>query len=323
MAQAKREGGGYRMIDFKQVKSDCTGKWPGIFSHLGVDVGTGKHRPCPVCGGKDRFRFDDKGGHGTWICNQCGAGDGAALVQKVLGIDYAGAMQQLAGIVGAVDILPAKRKTRKPGTDPRAMLQKVWSESTPMIGSDMATKYLRARGLVYAVQDVRFCPQCYESDNKASMPAMVAMIRNPQGKPVSLHRTYLDGPAKARIKSPKKLMTGTEKLSGCAIRLFPATDTVGVAEGIETAIAARQLFDVPVWATISSSIMEGFEPPQGIRRIIVFADNDANFTGQAAAFKLAKRLYGSDYVVEVRIPESVGDWADQIANKGTLDAPND
>jgi putative DNA primase/helicase len=41
-----------------------------------------------MCGGKDRFRFDDKEGHGTWICTHCGAGDGFSLLMKVMGIDF-------------------------------------------------------------------------------------------------------------------------------------------------------------------------------------------------------------------------------------------
>ena len=42
-----------------------------------------RHQACPVCGGSDRFRFDDKEGRGTWFCNQCGAGDGLKLVESV------------------------------------------------------------------------------------------------------------------------------------------------------------------------------------------------------------------------------------------------
>ena len=106
-------------------------------------------------------------------------------------------------------------------------------------------------------------------------------------------------------------MPGTEPLAGCAIRLFSVTDTVGVAEGIETAIAAMQLTGVPTWATFSSNTLESFIPPVGIRRVVVFGDHDANFTGQAAAFKLAKKLYKNDYLAEVQIPD-FGDWADQI-----------
>ena len=42
------------------------GKWPSILPMLGVspDYLTGKHTACPICeNGKDKFRFDDKGGN--------------------------------------------------------------------------------------------------------------------------------------------------------------------------------------------------------------------------------------------------------------------
>ena len=51
---------------------------------LGIEIGTGKHTSCPACGGKDRFRFDDKQGDGTFYCNQCGAGNGFQLIMNVL-----------------------------------------------------------------------------------------------------------------------------------------------------------------------------------------------------------------------------------------------
>src|SRR5690348_13963485 len=51
------------------------GRWREILPCLGVETRylTNKHGPCPLCGGKDRFRFDDKNGDGTYYCNQCGA----------------------------------------------------------------------------------------------------------------------------------------------------------------------------------------------------------------------------------------------------------
>lgn len=64
------------------VKQAC-GHWPRILPALGVKVIKNRHQSCPVCGGSDRFRFDDKEGRGTWFCNQCGAGDGLKLVESV------------------------------------------------------------------------------------------------------------------------------------------------------------------------------------------------------------------------------------------------
>ena len=65
-----------------EITAEAVGKWQSIFSSLGIEVGNGKHCPCPVCGGKDRFRFDNKDGRGTYICNQCGSGDGLELIKN-------------------------------------------------------------------------------------------------------------------------------------------------------------------------------------------------------------------------------------------------
>jgi putative DNA primase/helicase len=302
-------------MDFETIKRESTGRWPMIFSALGIDVGNGKHKPCPVCGGTDRFRFDDKAGRGTWFCNQCGAGDGFKLVCRFLGVDYAEAMRRVAEVVGHIDHPPPKQTRPKIDIQKnRRRLIQLWESSRECTGDDPVTKYLRGRGLFMAINDVRYCPGCYEAETKSNMPAMVAKVRNPQGKPVSIHRTYLNGAKKASIKSPKKLMPRTEPLAGSAIRLFAVDKTVGVAEGIETAIAAMQLTLIPTWATISSGMLEAFQPPDGIREIVIFGDCDPNYVGQAAAFKLAKRLYQNDYLVEVRIPEC-GDWADHLKSR--------
>jgi putative DNA primase/helicase len=55
-----------------------TGHWPSILSALAglsSEQLTDKHQPCPLCGGKDRYRFDDLDGTGSWFCNNCGGKD--------------------------------------------------------------------------------------------------------------------------------------------------------------------------------------------------------------------------------------------------------
>ena len=95
------------------------------------------------------------------------------------------------------------------------------------------------------------------------------------------------------------------------MRLGGAKATLGIAEGIETALAASQRFGVPVWSATNAVLLEAWVPPQGVERVLIAGDNDASFTGQAAAFGLARRLVQKGLAVEIRIPDQVGkDWAD-------------
>ncbi|OAT53649.1 DUF927 domain-containing protein [Providencia heimbachae] len=84
----------------RDVKLKANGQWQNILSNLGAEVPLNTHTACPACGGKDRFRFDNKGDNGTFICNQCGSGDGLDLVQRILGGSVTEAAQEVAGIIG-------------------------------------------------------------------------------------------------------------------------------------------------------------------------------------------------------------------------------
>ncbi|WP_272663336.1 TOPRIM and DUF927 domain-containing protein [Providencia sp. PROV134] len=84
----------------RDVKLKANGQWQNILSNLGAEVPLNTHTACPHCGGKDRFRFDDKDGNGTFICNQCGSGDGLDLVQRVLGGSVTEAAYEVAGMIG-------------------------------------------------------------------------------------------------------------------------------------------------------------------------------------------------------------------------------
>ena len=89
----------------------------------------------------------------------------------------------------------------------------------------------------------------------------------------------------------------------------------GIAEGIETAIAAMKLFKVPTWSVLSTYGIETFEPPAGRQRLIVFADHDANGAGQKAAHLLAARLAGQ-IPIEIRFPDTTGDdWNDVLRRR--------
>lgn len=293
------------------VMEVANGKWRGILATFGLTEKelSGKHCPCPLCGGKDRFRFDDKQGNGTFYCSKCGAGRGIDLVMRVTGNDFKTAatdVEKAAGFVKSEAYRSAVSDEAK-----IASLKKVWSESKQITETSQVVAYLSGRGLI-APKSLRTMPMAYRdgSDYLGMFETMLAKVSGPDGKGVTIHRTYLKDGKKASVPSPKKLMPGLP-LKGAAIRLFPHGECLGIAEGIETAIAASMRFDVPVWSCVSASGIESFIPPAEVKRVIVFADNDESFTGQAAAFAFAKRM-ANKVKVEIEMPTISGDWADMV-----------
>jgi putative DNA primase/helicase len=178
---------------------------------------------------------------------------------------------------------------------------------------DDAHRYLTSRGIT-RMPMIGLHPGMPYWDGQKSLgvfPVMIASSRNTEGTIVALHRTYLQDGRKAPVPNPKKSIG---PILGTALRLYPAADIMGVAEGIETACAASKLFHMPTWAALNAGEMERFTPDPIVKELHIFADNDASFTGQMAANKLAHRLSLSGLHCFVHVPDAVGtDWADEVA----------
>jgi putative DNA primase/helicase len=302
-----------------EIRDQGRNKWGSILQHFGVDAKllTGKHGPCPLCGGRDRFRFDNDGGRGTWICRDgrgpCGSGDGMELVLKVTGLSFADAAKQIREHIGEFTEAKPKREH-----DPAAVkrdMEALWIGSAPITAADEGGRYLAGRGLPGPYpRDLRFCPSARVSGHpsRGFLPAIVALVREPNGTVVNIHRTYLENNWKARMDDPRRLFPA--KLPpGSAIRLGDHGGHLGAAEGIETALAAKRDFGITCWATINSTMMEKFVLPDGVTEFSVFGDNDVKLGGQKAAYALGHRVAVSPNppLVRVRIPLIAGtDWAD-------------
>jgi putative DNA primase/helicase len=172
--------------------------------------------------------------------------------------------------------------------------------------------YLRSRGLQTGPELLRGHRRLPYIDDEGKFigayPAMVAPVVGSDGSLQSVHRTYLGSCPSPR----KKLMKPVDSVRGAAVRLFQPTNHLGVAEGIETAIAAHELFGTPTWALLSANGLETCTPPPGVRTLTIFGDNDANFAGHKAAYRLAHRL-ADQLEIRVRIPPRPGtDWLDVL-----------
>jgi len=103
---------------FDGVKRQARNRWNELLVAAGIDARAlrNNHGPCPGCGGKDRFRYDDKDGDGTFICSQGNgntlAGDGFELLQHV-GIAQSSqeALHLVAGLLGGTNSQATKLNT--------------------------------------------------------------------------------------------------------------------------------------------------------------------------------------------------------------------
>ena len=290
------------------------GKWRGILLALKVDDRflTGKHGPCPFCEGENRFRWDNSNGNGSFICNQCGAGAGFEFLKRFHGWDFITTAKEVDAIVGnVVQERPKQQQDEKARAN---MLNKLWASGVPLTGKDPASAYLAGRGVLPAKipSCLRFVGQCHVPYGGGDRPAMIALVLGSEGNPVNIHRTYLGPNGKADMANPRAMMPGKHPL-GSAVRLYTVHgESMGIAEGIETAIAAAKRFKMPVWAALNSAQLTEWNPPIGITSLTVFGDCDKAYGGQLAAYALSHRLVTRNkLLVEVKIPDTLGkDWAD-------------
>jgi putative DNA primase/helicase len=293
----------------------CNGRWRTILPALGINPQflSGKNGPCPMCGGRDRWRFDNKRGDGTWICTHCHAGQGLKLAMMFTGLPFRDLAQRIERVLGDAPVERARAELSDAAK--RAALNELWLASKPVCAGDPVDLWMRGRGLNPADYPVclRTCMQARYSGPPVSFhPAMLAKVTDATGRPATIHRTYLTAAGtKAPVEKVRMFCAGKVP-PGSAVRLGLPQPVMGVAEGIETALAAAKLFGMPAWAALSDVGVEKFEPPPGTERLTIFGDNDAAGAGQRAAFALAARL-APRMRVEVRVPDETGtDWNDVL-----------
>lgn len=293
------------------------GRWPGILRHFGVDERflQSRHGPCPICAGGDRYRFDDKGGNGTFYCSKCGAGDGMRLAMLWTGREFAEVAREIDEIVGNID--QVNFKTDKP--DPKIRLQEVAGNRAPINSINPVRTYLKSRGLS-PVAGIEYCKavRYWDAGSCAEYPAMICLIRGADGVPLTWHVTHLtQSGKKAPVSSVRKILPPVRPLAGGAIRLGGSASEIGIAEGVETALAVMDQYGIPCWAASNATLLEKFTPPAGVVSVAIFGDNDTNYTGQKSAYTLAHRLRDIVEVRGVYIPKMPDtDFADELLNRG-------
>lgn len=280
----------------------CRYRWHDILVTIGVDKNFlfNRHGECPVCGGKDRFRFDNKQGNGEYFCNGCGAGNGIILAMKFLGLPFKEAATEIRKIIGECRVTETTqvddKETLKRNTE---RLKKIHSGLKKIRPDDIAGQYLLSRGIDnFPHNDCFFhpaIPYYFEGVFQEDLPAMVSVFRDQDNKTASYHVTFL---AKNGEKFARKILPTILPLNGCAIQLFEPTDILCVAEGIESALSVNKDTGFPCWAAGNAGLMEKMIIPD-VKHVFIYADSEPSFTGLKAAAILANRIAGKHESVTI------------------------
>lgn len=236
----------------------------------------------------------------------CFAGCEAALViQSLRALRIAG-MSTRGG--GDMISLPEATKSLAP------LAARIWSEARPA-GRTLTEAYLQSRGIDLLPAELRFHPRTPQGRAPLTSfrPAMIAAVRDDSGL-IAVHRTFLASKHDSLVCGfPPKLALG--RLGRGAVRLAPPRDNIlGLAEGIETALSAWQLFNTPCWAALGTERFRHVAIPSSVRQLILFLDNDA-------AGRRAERLYRETHSkaglsFEARYPDLVDqDWNDILQDE--------
>lgn len=333
--------------------------WVSLLVSYGVpaDRLTGNACGCPVCGGNDRFTYDNKHGRGDWVCRQCGsgkamAGDGLQLITRLNRIGLYRLMCEIDGgpalrqvrVASTAEAPKPKRKASPEFVAKR--LGSMWDAAKLLSMGDLVMRYLGER-----VPGLRVTPSTalrlgmleYRHEKKVigSWPGILARFELPDGRLGTLHRTFLERstPSKALIVSgdgeildPKLNDLTLNPLHGGAVRLMqPVNGEIGVAEGLETACAAHMLSGVPMWYCLNIGLLRQFVVPDGlgIRVVHIFVDFDAvdpksgKSIGVAGGVELAKRLRAEGFTAIIHRPRVRGtDFADEWLARYGNSVPN-
>ncbi|MFM4990710.1 DUF927 domain-containing protein [Aeromonas veronii] len=297
------------------VVAAAAGHWPDVLAGLGIETPCrGKHGPCPACGGKDRFRLDDKGGRGTFICGQCGAGDGLDLVCRVTSKNPKEAAELVAPLVGlsAGGLDPVERERIHHQQQARAEQERKQEEQQRQKAARRAaaiisdceqgnTHYVERKGFGLHLNAVN---RTLIREGGENYPAgsLVIPLTNEAGELVNVQLIGHDG--------SKRYLAGGQKAG--AFHRIDGGELVAVVEGYATGLSVHLAIGATVYCAMDAgnllAVAQIARRQHPKARLLLCGDNDEGTKGnpgKAKAEHAAATVGGL-----VALPSVAGDWND-------------
>ncbi|BBS35616.1 DNA primase [Enterobacter cloacae] len=291
------------------IRQAC-GHWPRILPALGVKVIKNRHQACPVCGGSDRFRFDDKEGRGTWFCNQCGAGDGLKLVEKVFGVKPSEAARKVNTVTSSLPLV-APEAMAAAGAETDADRQAAAALAVRLMEktrTGTGNAYLTRKG--FPGHECVMLTTTHKTGGVTYRAGdVVVPLHDDSGALVNLQLINAEG--------LKRTLKGGQVKGACHTieGQKQAGKRLWIAEGYATALTVHHLTGETVMVALSSvnllSLASLARQKHPACQIVLAADRDLNGDGQTRAAAAAQACEGT-----VALPPVFGDWNDAFMQKG-------
>ncbi len=184
----------------------------------------------------------------------------------------------------------------------------LWSGGSP-IRHGPVRRYLVRRGIHRdagaALRSHGAVPAAIYAVRGRRRPALLAAISAPDGALCGVEVTLLDDSGAPAGVTPRRTIGIVP--AGSAVRLDPACAALLVGEGVLTCLSASARFRRPAWALLSAGNLRRWNPPAGVKDVLIAADGDP--TGLESAARLAGRLRALGLRVRVEAPPSpASDW---------------
>lgn len=200
---------------------------------------------------------------GRFMCFGCGAhGSAIDFAMRTRNIGFQDAVRWLLDMPELPSRIQSQKVTwRSEPPDDNARVQAILRECGPITDRTAAHLYLWSRGISPRQPGLLAHPALYCHEVGKPLPAVVAPITDSRGKVCAIQRIWVadrmqvsadSAPkdARATLQTRKKTLG---RLGDGAVRLGPASQILGIAEGPETSASAAQLFRMNVWATCGLS----------------------------------------------------------------------
>jgi DNA polymerase len=256
--------------------------------------------------------------HDHYHCFACGAhGDAISWLMEVEGLSFTAAQDALACWE------PRQRPAAELANDGKTLerARKLWDAAQPIAGT-RAADYLTFRHIDVDqlpsgdTAALRFHPNCPFGEG-IQHPCLLALFQDVETDAFAgIHRVALTASAFTPSGTVERRMLGRWP-GRRAIKLWPASDTLVVGEGIETVLAAATRVQEralrPAWALGSAGALARFPLLAVVRSIAILVDNDPR--GRQVARDCAEQWCANGRTAMLLMPTREGDDFNDVVRR--------